>query len=79
MAVFSVNFARWTEDAPVSVAEIMRDGQVKSYPDLKAIYAKLAAAAGKTAKVAFTALSRKLVVLANALLKADREWAPKCP
>jgi transposase len=47
-------------------------------PDLKAIYAKLSAA-GKPAKVALTALMRKLVVLANALLKADREWAPKCP
>jgi len=52
----------------------MRDGQVKSYPDLKAIYAKLSAT-GKRAKVALTALMRKLVVLANALLKADREWA----
>ena len=28
-----VNFPRWTEDAPISVAEVMRDGQIKSYPD----------------------------------------------
>jgi hypothetical protein len=26
-----VNFPRWTEDAPVSVAEVMRDGQIKPY------------------------------------------------
>ena len=28
-----VNFPRWTEDAPVSVAEVMKDGSLKSYPD----------------------------------------------
>jgi sugar lactone lactonase YvrE len=28
-----VNFPRWTEDAPVSVAEVTRDGQIKPYPD----------------------------------------------
>ncbi|MGH1587319.1 SMP-30/gluconolactonase/LRE family protein [Methylobacterium phyllosphaerae] len=28
-----VNFPRWTEDAPISVAELTRDGQVKPYPD----------------------------------------------
>jgi sugar lactone lactonase YvrE len=28
-----VNFPRWTEDAPISVAEITRDGQIKPYPD----------------------------------------------
>jgi WD40 repeat protein len=28
-----VNFPRWTEDAPVSVAEVMNDGQLKPYPD----------------------------------------------
>jgi sugar lactone lactonase YvrE len=28
-----VNFPRWTEDAPVSVAEVMRNGQIKPYPD----------------------------------------------
>ena len=27
-----VNFPRWTEDAPVSVAEVTRDGQIKPYP-----------------------------------------------
>src|SRR4051812_16106289 len=28
-----VNFPRWTEDAPISVAEVMPDGQIKPYPD----------------------------------------------
>ncbi|MFZ5930023.1 MAG: IS110 family transposase, partial [Pseudomonadota bacterium] len=32
--------------------------------------------AGKPAKVAITAIMRKLIVLANALLKADRLWQP---
>jgi len=30
-----VNFPRWTEDAPVSVAEIGKDGALKPYPDEK--------------------------------------------
>jgi transposase len=45
-------------------------------PDLKAIYAKLRAA-GKPAKVALTALMRKLLELANTLVKADRPWVKK--
>jgi len=28
-----VNFPRWTDDAPISVAEILRDGTLKPYPD----------------------------------------------
>jgi sugar lactone lactonase YvrE len=28
-----VNFPRWTEDAPVSVAEVLRDGSLRPYPD----------------------------------------------
>lgn len=28
-----VNFPRWTEDAPVSVAELRQGGQIKPYPD----------------------------------------------
>ncbi len=42
----------------------------------KAKYQQLTAA-GKPAKVALTAVMRKLVVLANALLKAQRPWTPK--
>jgi sugar lactone lactonase YvrE len=30
-----VNFPRWTEDSPISVAEVGRDGQLKPYPDEK--------------------------------------------
>ena len=30
-----VNFPRWTEDAPVSVAEVMKDGSIKPYPDAR--------------------------------------------
>ena len=43
-------------------------------PDLKAKYTQLIAL-GKPAKVAITAVMRKLIVMANALLKADRLWA----
>jgi len=28
-----VNFPRWTEDAPVSVAEVMKDGSLRPYPN----------------------------------------------
>jgi transposase len=45
-------------------------------PDLKAKYTALRDA-GKPAKVAIVAVMRKLIEMANALVKADREWAPK--
>ena len=45
-------------------------------PDLKAKYQQLVSA-GKPAKVAIAAIMRKLIVLANALLKANRTWQPK--
>jgi len=45
-------------------------------PDLKAKYTQLVAA-GKPAKVAITAIMRKIIVMANALLKAGRQWTPK--
>jgi transposase len=45
-------------------------------PDIKAKYAHLIET-GKLAKVALTAIMRKLVVLANALLKANRRWTPR--
>ena len=45
-------------------------------PDMKAKYAQLIDA-GKPAKVALTAIMRKLIVLANALLKANTAWTPK--
>lgn len=44
-------------------------------PDLKAFFDRLRAA-GKPPKVAIAAVMRKLVVLANALLKKRRKWTP---
>ena len=44
-------------------------------PDLKAKHQSLIAA-GKPQKVAITAIMRKLVILANALLRDDRNWQP---
>lgn len=44
--------------------------------DMKTKYQALVAA-GKPAKVAITAVMRKLIILANALIKANRSWAPK--
>lgn len=45
-------------------------------PDLKRKYQALIAA-GKPAKVAITAIMRKLLLLANALLRDGRKWSPK--
>ena len=45
-------------------------------PDLKAKYQALRNA-GKPAKTAITALMRKLIELANTLVKADRTWLPR--
>jgi transposase len=45
-------------------------------PDMMATYAHLIET-GKPATVAVTAIMRKLVVLANALLKANRTWTPR--
>ena len=44
--------------------------------DMKAKYQALVAA-GKPPKVAITAVMRKLIILANALLKANRTWTPR--
>jgi len=45
-------------------------------PDLKAKYEHLRSA-GKPAKVAIVAVMRKLIEMANALVKADRTWPQK--
>jgi len=45
-------------------------------PDLKAKYQALLGA-GKPPKVALTAIMRKLIILANALLRDQRHWTPK--
>lgn len=45
-------------------------------PQLKTKYEELTKA-GKPPKVAITAVMRKLIVLANALLRKNRKWQPK--
>ena len=45
-------------------------------PDLKIFYNRLIAS-GKRAKVAITAVMRKLLVLANSLVRQDRLWQPR--
>ena len=45
-------------------------------PDLRQRYQTMTKA-GKPAKVALTALMRKLIELANALVQQDRKWTPK--
>lgn len=50
---------------------------VRCTPSLKAFYDRLAAT--KPEKVAITAVMRKLVVLANTLIKEDRLWQPVRP
>lgn len=47
-------------------------------PGLREDYQRLRAA-GKKAKVAITAIMRKLIVLANVLIKENREWQPVKP
>ena len=44
-------------------------------PDLKVKYDQLIKV-GKPPKVAITAIMRKLVVLANTLLRQNRKWLP---
>jgi transposase len=49
---------------------------IRCNPDLKAFNSRLRAA-GKAPKVALTAVMRKLVRLANTLIREDRLWTPK--
>jgi transposase len=49
---------------------------IRFNPDFKAKYQAMVGA-GKPPKVAITAIMRKLIILANALLKANRKWQPK--
>lgn len=47
-------------------------------PALKQVHDRLIAA-GKESKVALVAVMRKLIILANALVREDRTWQPNCP
>lgn len=49
---------------------------IRFNPDMKAKY-KAMRAEGKPAKVALTTLMRKLIELANALIRDNRKWMPK--
>lgn len=51
---------------------------VRYNPSLKTFYQRLRAA-GKKPKVALTAVMRKLITLANTLVKEDRLWLPTSP
>lgn len=48
---------------------------IRFNPDLKAKYDRLKAA-GKASKLAITAVMRKLIIIANALLRDGRIWEP---
>lgn len=47
-------------------------------PDMQRFY-KTLVARGKAAKIALTAVARKLVILANTLVSQNREWTPSQP
>jgi transposase len=47
-------------------------------PEFKAKYEAMVKA-GKPAKVAIVAIMRKLLILANALIRDQRKWAPANP
>ena len=51
---------------------------VRFNDDLHAVYSHLLKA-GKAKKVAITAVMRRIIVLANALLREERDWQPKRP
>ncbi|MCB8884135.1 hypothetical protein ACELLULO517_28265 [Acidisoma cellulosilytica] len=55
---------------------ICRSCRYAIQPDIKRVYERLVAR-GKHAKVAIVAAMRKLIVLANALIRDDRIWTPK--
>jgi transposase len=50
----------------------------RTNPDLKAFYQRLRTE-GKKPKVALTAVMRKLIILANTLIKEDRQWQTSPP
>lgn len=75
---------RWTRPASIAGGRaIVRRAlympalvAIRFNPDLKAKYDALIKA-GKPPKVAITAVMRKLVILANTLLRQNRKWQPK--
>ena len=51
---------------------------IRLNPEFKAKYEAMVKA-GKPAKVAIVAIMRKLLILANALIRDRRKWAPANP
>ncbi|MGB5821684.1 MAG: IS110 family transposase [Saonia sp.] len=51
---------------------------IRFNPDLKSTYQRLTEN-GKPKKVALVAVMRKLIILANALIRENRKWTPKTP
>ena len=64
-------FLRVALHMPVLVAARHNPDFARKYQSMRA--------AGKPAKLALTALMRRLIELANALIKADRKWSPNSP
>ena len=64
--------------APMIRAMMAAVSAITHNPDIKRFYDRLVAA-GKCAKVALTAVIRKLLVLANTLIAQDRTWTHERP
>ncbi|GAB4262330.1 MAG: hypothetical protein Kow0013_07790 [Pararhodobacter sp.] len=58
--------------------ETRRAGAIRHNLHLADTYRKLVEA-GKPAKLAIAAIMRKLVILANALIRDDRKWTETAP
>ena len=56
----------------------LRSPVIRLNPEFKAKYEAMVKA-GKPAKVAIVAIMRKLLILANALIRDQRKWAPANP
>lgn len=84
LAPFTRQSGRWQGKAFIRGGrKLLRDAlympalvAMRYNPELKAKYETLRAV-GKPAKVAIVAVMRKLIEMANALVKADRKWTPK--
>ncbi len=69
------SFIRGGRARPRRLVYMAAVAALRCNPDMAHKYAELRSR-GKPPKVALTAIMRKLVVLANALLKQDRPWTP---
>ncbi len=63
---------------PRSLLYMAATTAIRFNPEMQAFFERLRAS-GKQHKVAMVAVMRKLITLANALLRADREWQPAPP